>query len=175
MAASDVGTVQERGTALPILITRVAIWNFAVDSYDHAFAVITQIGAAFGLGLVGGLSVYRLRYFQYFLPSGDPTYIIAMIRKAHGDESWTDLMRLRLLRLPTRTALPSLACLSRAWARLRLLLRRSAWIWSMICHQWMPPLTMTMTHGIAGIGMIGGVVYSGLTPNAGYDWRTIYT
>ena len=34
---------------------------------------------------------------------------------------------------------------------------------------------LTMTHGIAGIGMVGGVVYSGLMLNAGYDWRTIYT
>ena len=48
MAASGVSTVQERGTALPILITRVAICIFAV-SQTMLSPLITQIGAAFGL------------------------------------------------------------------------------------------------------------------------------
>ncbi len=48
MAASGVSTVQERGTALPILITRVAICIFAV-SQTMLSPLITQIGAAFSL------------------------------------------------------------------------------------------------------------------------------
>lgn len=37
-----------------------------------------------------------------------------------------------------------------------------------------PSSNLTMTHGIAGIGMVGGVLYSGVMLSQGFDWRAVY-
>lgn len=174
MAASDVGTVQERGTALPILITRVAICIFAV-SQTMLSPLITQIGAAFGLGLGGSgflFTAYYISNIFFCLVTGR---IIAMIGKRTAMKAGLIFYALVTFAF-AHTHSFAIACVFISCMGALATFIEAV---GMDLVDDMSPVdaasNLTMTHGIAGIGMIGGVVYSGLMLNAGYDWRTIYT
>ncbi len=174
MAASDVGAVQERGTALPILITRVAICIFAV-SQTMLSPLITQIGAAFGLGLGGSgflFTAYYISNIFFCLVTGR---IIAMIGKRTAMKAGLIFYALVTFAF-AHTHSFAIACVFISCMGALATFIEAV---GMDLVDDMSPVdaasNLTMTHGIAGIGMIGGVVYSGLMLNAGYDWRTIYT
>lgn len=174
MAASDVGTVQERGTALPILITRVAICIFAV-SQTMLSPLITQIGAAFGLGLGGSgflFTAYYISNIFFCLVTGR---IIAMIGKRTAMKAGLIFYALVTFAF-AHTHSFAIACVFISCMGALATFIEAV---GMDLVDDMSPVdaasNLTMTHGIAGIGMVGGVVYSGLMLNAGYDWRTIYT
>ena len=174
MAASGVSTVQERGTALPILITRVAICIFAV-SQTMLSPLITQIGAAFGLGLGGSgflFTAYYISNIFFCLVTGR---IIAMIGKRTAMKAGLIFYALVTFAF-AHTHSFAIAC---AFISCMGALATFIEAVGMDLVDDMSPVdaasNLTMTHGIAGIGMVGGVVYSGLMLNAGYDWRTIYT
>lgn len=174
MEASDVGTVQERGTALPILITRVAICIFAV-SQTMLSPLITQIGAAFGLGLGGSgflFTAYYISNIFFCLVTGR---IIAMIGKRTAMKAGLIFYALVTFAF-AHTHSFAIACVFISCMGALATFIEAV---GMDLVDDMSPVdaasNLTMTHGIAGIGMIGGVVYSGLMLNAGYDWRTIYT
>lgn len=174
MAASDVGTVQERGTALPILITRVAICIFAV-SQTMLSPLITQIGAAFGLGLGGSgflFTAYYISNIFFCLVTGR---IIAVIGKCTAMKAGLIFYALVTFAF-AHTHSFAIACVFISCMGALATFIEAV---GMDLVDDMSPVdaasNLTMTHGIAGIGMIGGVVYSGLMLNAGYDWRTIYT
>lgn len=174
MAASDVGTVQERGTALPILITRVAICIFAV-SQTMLSPLITQIGAAFGLGLGGSgflFTAYYISNIFFCLVTGR---IIAVIGKRTAMKAGLIFYALVTFAF-AHTHSFAIACVFISCMGALATFIEAV---GMDLVDDMSPVdaasNLTMTHGIAGIGMIGGVVYSGLMLNAGYDWRTIYT
>lgn len=172
MAASDVGTVQERGTALPILITRVAICIFAV-SQTMLSPLITQIGAAFGLGLGGSgflFTAYYISNIFFCLVTGR---IIAVIGKRTAMKAGLIFYALVTFAF-AHTHSFAIACVFISCMGALATFIEAV---GMDLVDDMSPVdaasNLTMTHGIAGIGMIGGVVYSGLMLNAGYDWRTI--
>lgn len=174
MAASDVGAVQERGTALPILITRVAICIFAV-SQTMLSPLITQIGAAFGLGLGGSgflFTAYYISNIFFCLVTGR---IIAVIGKRTAMKAGLIFYALVTFAF-AHTHSFAIACVFISCMGALATFIEAV---GMDLVDDMSPVdaasNLTMTHGIAGIGMIGGVVYSGLMLNAGYDWRTIYT
>ena len=174
MAASDVGTVQERGTALPILITRVAICIFAV-SQTMLSPLITQIGAAFGLGLGGSgflFTAYYISNIFFCLVTGR---IIAVIGKRTAMKAGLIFYALVTFAF-AHTHSFAIACVFISCMGALATFIEAV---GMDLVDDMSPVdaasNLTMTHGIAGIGMICGVVYSGLMLNAGYDWRTIYT
>lgn len=174
MAASDVGTVQERGTALPILITRVAICIFAV-SQTMLSPLITQIGAAFGLGLGGSgflFTAYYISNIFFCLVTGR---IIAVIGKRTAMKAGLIFYALVTFAF-AHTHSFAIACVFISCMGALATFIEAV---GMDLVDDMSPVdaasNLTMTHGIAGIGMIGGVVYSGLMLNAGYDWRIIYT
>lgn len=174
MAVSDVGTVQERGTALPILITRVAICIFAV-SQTMLSPLITQIGAAFGLGLGGSgflFTAYYISNIFFCLVTGR---IIAMIGKRTAMKAGLIFYALVTFAF-AHTHSFAIACVFISCMGALATFIEAV---GMDLVDDMSPVdaasNLTMTHGIAGIGMVGGVVYSGLMLNAGYDWRTIYT
>lgn len=174
MAASDVGTVQERGTALPILITRVAICIFAV-SQTMLSPLITQIGAAFGLGLGGSgflFTAYYISNIFFCLVTGR---IIAVIGKRTAMKAGLIFYALVTFAF-AHTYSFAIACVFISCMGALATFIEAV---GMDLVDDMSPVdaasNLTMTHGIAGIGMVGGVVYSGLMLNAGYDWRTIYT
>lgn len=174
MAASDVGTVQERGTALPILITRVAICIFAV-SQTMLSPLITQIGAAFGLGLGGSgflFTAYYISNIFFCLVTGR---IIAVIGKRTAMKAGLIFYALVTFAF-AHTHSFAIACVFISCMGALATFIEAV---GMDLVDDMSPVdaasNLTMTHGIAGIGMVGGVVYSGLMLNAGYDWRTIYT
>lgn len=174
MAVSDVGTVQERGTALPILITRVAICIFAV-SQTMLSPLITQIGAAFGLGLGGSgflFTAYYISNIFFCLVTGR---IIAVIGKRTAMKAGLIFYALVTFAF-AHTHSFAIACVFISCMGALATFIEAV---GMDLVDDMSPVdaasNLTMTHGIAGIGMIGGVVYSGLMLNAGYDWRTIYT
>lgn len=174
MAASDVSTVQERGTALPILITRVAICIFAV-SQTMLSPLITQIGAAFGLGLGGSgflFTAYYISNIFFCLVTGR---IIAMIGKRTAMKAGLIFYALVTFAF-AHTHSFAIACVFISCMGALATFIEAV---GMDLVDDMSPVdaasNLTMTHGIAGIGMVGGVVYSGLMLNAGYDWRTIYT
>lgn len=174
MAASGVGTVQERGTALPILITRVAICIFAV-SQTMLSPLITQIGAAFGLGLGGSgflFTAYYISNIFFCLVTGR---IIAMIGKRTAMKAGLIFYALVTFAF-AHTHSFAIACVFISCMGALATFIEAV---GMDLVDDMSPVdaasNLTMTHGIAGIGMVGGVVYSGLMLNAGYDWRTIYT
>ena len=174
MAASDVGTVQERGTALPILITRVAICIFAV-SQTMLSPLITQIGAAFGLGLGGSgflFTAYYISNIFFCLVTGR---IIAVIGKRTAMKAGLIFYALVTFAF-AHTHSFAIACVFISCMGALATFIEAV---GMDLVDDMSPVdaasNLTMTHGIAGIGMIGGVVYSGLMLNAGCDWRTIYT
>ena len=174
MAASGVSTVQERGTALPILITRVAICIFAV-SQTMLSPLITQIGAAFGLGLGGSgflFTAYYISNIFFCLVTGR---IIAVIGKRTAMKAGLIFYALVTFAF-AHTYSFAIACVFISCMGALATFIEAV---GMDFVDDMSPVdaasNLTMTHGIAGIGMIGGVVYSGLMLNAGYDWRTIYT
>lgn len=174
MAASDVGAVQERGTALPILITRVAICIFAV-SQTMLSPLITQIGAAFGLGLGGSgflFTAYYISNIFFCLVTGR---IIAVIGKRTAMKAGLIFYALVTFAF-AHTHSFAIACVFISCMGALATFIEAV---GMDLVDDMSPVdaasNLTMTHGIAGIGMVGGVVYSGLMLNAGYDWRTIYT
>ncbi len=174
MAASGVSTVQERGTALPILITRVAICIFAV-SQTMLSPLITQIGAAFGLGLGGSgflFTAYYISNIFFCLVTGR---IIAMIGKRTAMKAGLIFYALVTFAF-AHTHSFAIACVFISCMGALATFIEAV---GMDLVDDMSPVdaasNLTMTHGIAGIGMVGGVVYSGLMLNAGYDWRTIYT
>ncbi|MDY2969464.1 MAG: MFS transporter [Butyricicoccus pullicaecorum] len=174
MAASGVGTMQERGTALPILITRVAICIFAV-SQTMLSPLITQIGAAFGLGLGGSgflFTAYYISNIFFCLVTGR---IIAMIGKRTAMKAGLIFYALVTFAF-AHTHSFAIACVFISCMGALATFIEAV---GMDLVDDMSPVdaasNLTMTHGIAGIGMVGGVVYSGLMLNAGYDWRTIYT
>ena len=174
MAASDVGAVQERGTALPILITRVAICIFAV-SQTMLSPLITQIGAAFGLGLGGSgflFTAYYISNIFFCLVTGR---IIAVIGKRTAMKAGLIFYALVTFAF-AHTHSFAIACVFISCMGALATFIEAV---GMDLVDDMSPVdaasNLTMTHGVAGIGMIGGVVYSGLMLNAGYDWRTIYT
>lgn len=174
MAASGVSTVQERGTALPILITRVAICIFAV-SQTMLSPLITQIGAAFGLGLGGSgflFTAYYISNIFFCLVTGR---IIAVIGKRTAMKAGLIFYALVTFAF-AHTHSFAIACVFISCMGALATFIEAV---GMDLVDDMSPVdaasNLTMTHGIAGIGMIGGVVYSGLMLNAGYDWRTIYT
>ena len=174
MAASGVSTVQERGTALPILITRVAICIFAV-SQTMLSPLITQIGAAFGLGLGGSgflFTAYYISNIFFCLVTGR---IIAVIGKRTAMKAGLIFYALVTFAF-AHTYSFAIACVFISCMGALATFIEAV---GMDLVDDMSPVdaasNLTMTHGIAGIGMIGGVVYSGLMLNAGYDWRTIYT
>lgn len=174
MAASDVGTMQERGTALPILITRVAICIFAV-SQTMLSPLITQIGAAFGLGLGGSgflFTAYYISNIFFCLVTGR---IIAVIGKRTAMKAGLIFYALVTFAF-AHTHSFAIACVFISCMGALATFIEAV---GMDLVDDMSPVdaasNLTMTHGIAGIGMVGGVVYSGLMLNAGYDWRTIYT
>lgn len=174
MAVSDVSTVQERGTALPILITRVAICIFAV-SQTMLSPLITQIGAAFGLGLGGSgflFTAYYISNIFFCLVTGR---IIAMIGKRTAMKAGLIFYALVTFAF-AHTHSFAIACVFISCMGALATFIEAV---GMDLVDDMSPVdaasNLTMTHGIAGIGMVGGVVYSGLMLNAGYDWRTIYT
>lgn len=174
MAASGVSTVQERGTALPILITRVAICIFAV-SQTMLSPLITQIGAAFGLGLSGSgflFTAYYISNIFFCLVTGR---IIAVIGKRTAMKAGLIFYALVTFAF-AHTHSFAIACVFISCMGALATFIEAV---GMDLVDDMSPVdaasNLTMTHGIAGIGMIGGVVYSGLMLNAGYDWRTIYT
>lgn len=174
MAASGVSTVQERGTALPILITRIAICIFAV-SQTMLSPLITQIGAAFGLGLGGSgflFTAYYISNIFFCLVTGR---IIAMIGKRTAMKAGLIFYALVTFAF-AHTHSFAIACVFISCMGALATFIEAV---GMDLVDDMSPVdaasNLTMTHGIAGIGMVGGVVYSGLMLNAGYDWRTIYT
>ena len=174
MAASDVGTVQERGTALPILITRVAICIFAV-SQTMLSPLITQIGAAFGLGLGGSgflFTAYYISNIFFCLVTGR---IIAVIGKRTAMKAGLIFYALVTFAFAHTHSFAVACVFISCMGALATFIEAVG----MDLVDDMSPVdaasNLTMTHGIAGIGMIGGVVYSGLMLNAGYDWRIIYT
>lgn len=174
MAASGVGTMQERGTALPILITRVAICIFAV-SQTMLSPLITQIGAAFGLGLGGSgflFTAYYISNIFFCLVTGR---IIAVIGKRTAMKAGLIFYALVTFAF-AHTHSFAIACVFISCMGALATFIEAV---GMDLVDDMSPVdaasNLTMTHGIAGIGMVGGVVYSGLMLNAGYDWRTIYT
>ncbi|OUP56224.1 MFS transporter [Butyricicoccus pullicaecorum] len=174
MAASGVSTVQERGTALPILITRVAICIFAV-SQTMLSPLITQIGAAFGLGLGGSgflFTAYYISNIFFCLVTGR---IIAVIGKRTAMKAGLIFYALVTFAF-AHTHSFAIACVFISCMGALATFIEAV---GMDLVDDMSPVdaasNLTMTHGIAGIGMVGGVVYSGLMLNAGYDWRTIYT
>lgn len=174
MAASGVSTVQERGTALPILITRVAICIFAV-SQTMLSPLITQIGAAFGLGLGGSgflFTAYYISNIFFCLVTGR---IIAMIGKRTAMKAGLIFYALVTFAF-AHTHSFAIACVFISCMGALATFIEAV---GMDLVDDMSPVdaasNLTMTHGIAGIGMAGGVVYSGLMLNTGYDWRTIYT
>ena len=174
MTASGVSTVQERGTALPILITRVAICIFAV-SQTMLSPLITQIGAAFGLGLGGSgflFTAYYISNIFFCLVTGR---IIAVIGKRTAMKAGLIFYALVTFAF-AHTHSFAIACVFISCMGALATFIEAV---GMDLVDDMSPVdaasNLTMTHGIAGIGMIGGVVYSGLMLNAGYDWRTIYT
>ena len=174
MAASGVSTVQKRGTALPILITRVAICIFAV-SQTMLSPLITQIGAAFGLGLGGSgflFTAYYISNIFFCLVTGR---IIAVIGKRTAMKAGLIFYALVTFAF-AHTYSFAIACVFISCMGALATFIEAV---GMDLVDDMSPVdaasNLTMTHGIAGIGMIGGVVYSGLMLNAGYDWRTIYT
>lgn len=174
MAVSGVSTVQERGTALPILITRVAICIFAV-SQTMLSPLITQIGAAFGLGLGGSgflFTAYYISNIFFCLVTGR---IIAMIGKRTAMKAGLIFYALVTFAF-AHTHSFAIACVFISCMGALATFIEAV---GMDLVDDMSPVdaasNLTMTHGIAGIGMVGGVVYSGLMLNAGYDWRTIYT
>lgn len=174
MAASGVSTVQERGTALPILITRVAICIFAV-SQTMLSPLITQIGAAFGLGLGGSgflFTAYYISNIFFCLVTGR---IIAVIGKRTVMKAGLIFYALVTFAF-AHTHSFAIACVFISCMGALATFIEAV---GMDLVDDMSPVdaasNLTMTHGIAGIGMVGGVVYSGLMLNTGYDWRTIYT
>lgn len=174
MAASGVSTVQERGTALPILITRVAICIFAV-SQTMLSPLITQIGAAFGLGLGGSgflFTAYYISNIFFCLVTGR---IIAVVGKRTAMKAGLIFYALVTFAF-AHTHSFTIACVFISCMGALATFIEAV---GMDLVDDMSPVdaasNLTMTHGIAGIGMVGGVVYSGLMLNAGYDWRTIYT
>lgn len=174
MAASGVSTVQERGTALPILITRVAICIFAV-SQTMLSPLITQIGAAFGLGLGGSgflFTAYYISNIFFCLVTGR---IIAVIGKRTAMKAGLIFYALVTFAF-AHTHSFAIACVFISCMGALATFIEAV---GMDLVDDMSPVdaasNLTMTHGIAGIGMVGGVVYSGMMLNAGYDWRTIYT
>lgn len=174
MAASGVGTMQERGTALPILITRVAICIFAV-SQTMLSPLITQIGAAFGLGLGGSgflFTAYYISNIFFCLVTGR---IIAVIGKRTAMKAGLIFYALVTFAF-AHTHSFAIACVFISCMGALATFIEAV---GMDLVDDMSPVdaasNLTMTHGIAGIGMVSGVVYSGLMLNAGYDWRTIYT
>ncbi|MFQ6832556.1 MFS transporter [Butyricicoccus pullicaecorum] len=174
MAVSGVSTVQERGTALPILITRVAICIFAV-SQTMLSPLITQIGAAFGLGLGGSgflFTAYYISNIFFCLVTGR---IIAVIGKRTAMKAGLIFYALVTFAF-AHTHSFAIACVFISCMGALATFIEAV---GMDLVDDMSPVdaasNLTMTHGIAGIGMVGGVVYSGLVLNAGYDWRTIYT
>lgn len=174
MAASGVSTVQERGTALPILITRVAICIFAV-SQTMLSPLITQIGAAFGLGLGGSgflFTAYYISNIFFCLVTGR---IIAVIGKRTAMKAGLIFYALVTFAF-AHTHSFAIACVFISCMGALATFIEAV---GMDLVDDMSPVdaasNLTMTHGIAGIGMVGGVAYSGLMLNAGYDWRTIYT
>lgn len=174
MAASGVSTVQERGTALPILITRVAICIFAV-SQTMLSPLITQIGAAFGLGLGGSgflFTAYYISNIFFCLVTGR---IIAVIGKRTAMKAGLIFYALVTFAF-AHTHSFAIACVFISCMGALATFIEAV---GMDLVDDMSPVdaasNLTMTHGIAGIGMVSGVVYSGLMLNAGYDWRTIYT
>lgn len=174
MAVSGVSTVQERGTALPILITRVAICIFAV-SQTMLSPLITQIGAAFGLGLGGSgflFTAYYISNIFFCLVTGR---IIAVIGKRTAMKAGLIFYALVTFAF-AHTHSFAIACVFISCMGALATFIEAV---GMDLVDDMSPVdaasNLTMTHGIAGIGMVGGVVYSGLMLNAGYDWRTIYT
>lgn len=174
MAVSGVSTVQKRGTALPILITRVAICIFAV-SQTMLSPLITQIGAAFGLGLGGSgflFTAYYISNIFFCLVTGR---IIAMIGKRTAMKAGLIFYALVTFAF-AHTHSFAIACVFISCMGALATFIEAV---GMDLVDDMSPVdaasNLTMTHGIAGIGMVGGVVYSGLMLNAGYDWRTIYT
>lgn len=174
MEASGVSTVQEQGTALPILITRVAICIFAV-SQTMLSPLITQIGAAFGLGLGGSgflFTAYYISNIFFCLVTGR---IIAMIGKRTAMKAGLIFYALVTFAF-AHTHSFAIACVFISCMGALATFIEAV---GMDLVDDMSPVdaasNLTMTHGIAGIGMVGGVVYSGLMLNAGYDWRTIYT
>lgn len=174
MAVSGVSTVQKRGTALPILITRVAICIFAV-SQTMLSPLITQIGAAFGLGLGGSgflFTAYYISNIFFCLVTGR---IIAVIGKRTAMKAGLIFYALVTFAF-AHTHSFAIACVFISCMGALATFIEAV---GMDLVDDMSPVdaasNLTMTHGIAGIGMVGGVVYSGLMLNAGYDWRTIYT
>lgn len=174
MAASGVSTVQERGTALPILITRVAICIFAV-SQTMLSPLITQIGAAFGLGLGGSgflFTAYYISNIFFCLVTGR---IIAVIGKRTAMKAGLIFYALVTFAFAHTHSFAVACVFISCMGALATFIEAVG----MDLVDDMSPVdaasNLTMTHGIAGIGMVGGVVYSGLMLNAGYDWRTIYT
>lgn len=167
---------QGRGgtNALPILITRIAICIFAVSQTMLA-PLITRIGADFDLGLGGSgflFTAYYISNIFFCLVTGKIIAVCGKRRAMFG-------------------GLALYAAVTFAFARAH------AFAAACVCMTFMGALAtfieavgmdlvddmaesdaaenLTMTHGIAGIGMVGGVTYSGLMLSAGYDWRTIYT
>lgn len=174
MAPSNTGAAQTRTPSLPILITRVAICIFAV-SQTMLSPLITQIGAAFGLGLGGSgflFTAYYISNIFFCLVTGR---IIAVIGKRTAMKAGLIFYALVTFAFAQThhfvVACVFISCMGALATFIEAV--------GMDLVDDMSPVdaasNLTMTHGIAGIGMVGGVVYSGLMLHAGYDWRTIYT
>lgn len=174
MQASSVHRVHGEATALAILITRVAICIFAV-SQTMLSPLITQIGAAFGLGLGGSgflFTAYYISNIFFCLVTGR---IIAVIGKRTAMKAGLIFYALVTFAFAHTHSFAMACVMISCMGALATFIEAVG----MDLVDDMSPVdaasNLTMTHGIAGIGMVGGVVYSGLMLNAGYDWRVIYT
>lgn len=163
---------QER--TLPILITRIAICIFAVSQTMLA-PLITKIGADFGLGLGGSgflFTAYYISNIFFCLVTGR---IIAVMGKRTAMKAGLIFYALVTFAF-AHTHHFAVACIFISCMGAMATFIEAV---GMDLVDDMSPVdaasNLTMTHGIAGIGMVGGVVYSGLMLHAGYDWRMIYT
>lgn len=163
-----------KACALPILITRVAICIFAV-SQTMLSPLITRIGADFGLGLGGSgflFTAYYISNIFFCLVTGK---IIALIGKRTAMKAGLIGYALVTFGFAHAHAFAAACVLISCMGALATFIEAVG----MDLVDDMSPVdaaaNLTMTHGIAGIGMVGGVLYSGLMLYAGYDWRAIYT
>lgn len=165
---------KKKGNAWPILVTRMAICIFAVSQTMLA-PLITRIGADFQLGLGGSgflFTAYYISNIFFCLVTGKLIALAGKRRAMFAGLAAYAAVTFGFAHAHSFAA----ACLCMTCMGALATFIEAV---GMDLVDDMSPVdaaaNLTMTHGIAGIGMVGGVVYSGLMLAAGQDWRTIYT
>lgn len=159
--------------SLPIAITRIAISIFAVSQTMLA-PLIVLIGADFdrGVGSSGFLfTAYYISNIFFCLVTGK---IIAMMGKHRAMTMGLAIYAAAAILFSRATGFAfACLCFTVLGAFATFIEAAGMDIVDALSTN-DPSSNLTMTHGIAGIGMVGGVLYSGIMLSHGFDWRSVY-